>query len=138
MRLLLAAFAALAVLFTATFILPMRHVHAEDVIQMNSNQQVIMSGTVSDVDQHGFTLTSGATTTHVATDSMAGGTIDSLVKPGMKVTVRGTMGMGMFNEPRILATNISAYQESSPTVVPGVTPGTGAASAAAATTPAPQ
>ena len=82
---------------------------------MNDNQDIIMSGTVDDLDNHSFTLVSGDTRTNVSTDNLNGSSdLSALLKNGMKITVRGTIGTGMFNEPMIRATNVSAWNDTAP------------------------
>jgi hypothetical protein len=134
MKTLILPLATLAIFSLATFALPMQPAQADNVIQMNNNQDVVMTGTISDVSEHHITINDGTTSTQVSTDNLQGGSAaaSDLLKNGMKVTVRGTLASGEFNEPMIRATNVSAYQDATPNAAAaaaiepaagGVTPG---------------
>lgn len=112
MKLIYAAFATLFIFFAVTFILPMQKLRAEDIVQMNNSQDITMSGTITDLSSREFVLSTGDSSTNVSLEGMqTNATIDDILKNGMKVTVRGTLAPGKFNEPMIKASSISAYQD---------------------------
>ncbi len=117
MKFLFLSTALVGLFFVSTFIIPMQHLRAEDVIQMNG-QEIAMSGTITEMDNDGFTLSTGETSTKVTLENMKNNAADvaDLLKEGMKVTVRGTLMKGSFNEPTINASNIASIQQP---LVPG-------------------
>ena len=113
MKFIYASAAALALFFAATFVIPMQHLRAEDMIRLN-DQDIVMSGTITDLDDDGFILSTGETSTQVSFANLKNNAdVTGLLKDGMKVTVRGALAKGAFNDPEIRASDISAFQEPS-------------------------
>ena len=70
MKLIYIATTALIAFFTLTFVLPMQRLHAEDVIQMNDQQDISMSGTITKLEDKDFILSTGDTSTTVSIGDM--------------------------------------------------------------------
>lgn len=121
MKILTLSSAALLAFFAATFVVPMQNLQAQDIVRMNDDKDIVISGTIVAVERGSFTINTGtAATTTVTTDKMDDAADTSvLLKPGMKVTVTGKLGSGTFRQPVVQATAISGFTEP---VVPGTVP----------------
>jgi hypothetical protein len=106
----LAVIAGLSLLFTG--VVPAAAWADDNYVVIKGNDDVRVTGEVTDVQTDSFTLNTGSTSVEVNMESLTfNNDMDELIVPGMKVMVEGSLSEGALSRPTILARTVTLRDE---------------------------